>query len=154
MNGEEKHSALLGIPPPHVELLISRLKRKGLGNNNGLNKQLPRGIKIPTSMSNNAAISLYSSIVHAEKENDGRNGATNIEGDNNRSIKYYASEKYNKLKNKLLSDELKKDKESGKYLINTSLLAMQEHVYELKKKSHAIRNYQPSINYDDDNKNT
>ena len=95
MNGEERQSALLGIPPPHIELLISRLlKQKRLGNNNGLNKQkLPRGIKIPTSMSNNAAISLYSSIVHAEKENDGRNGATNIEGENYRSIKYYASEK-------------------------------------------------------------
>ena len=63
---------------------------------------------------------------------------------NSRSIKFYASEKYNKLRNKLLSDELKKDKASGKHLINTSLLALQEHIIDLKKKSQAVRDYQPS----------
>ena len=40
-----------------------------------------------------------------------------------RSIKYYTSEKYNKLKDQLLSNELKEDIASGKYLQHFSSLS-------------------------------
>ena len=130
------------LPVEVKEDLIQRLKRPPLSRNRFryVNTQLPR-VAIPSDMANKATLSLYSSI--AQCSGNGHDAGENGEGHNSRSIKYYASEKYNKLRNKLLSDELKKDMESGRYLVSTSMLAMQEHIYELKKASLEARNYNP-----------
>ena len=74
-------------------------------------------LKIPEYIANRAAISLYRSMVlEPDVEEGGEEMPT-------RSIKYYASEKYNKLKDQLLSNELKEDMESGRYLLHLSALS-------------------------------
>ena len=130
------------LPIEVKEEMIQRLKRPPLSRNRFryVNTQLPQ-VTIPSDVANKATLSLYSSIARCNGNSQDRDVGSS--GENNRSIKYYASEKYNKLRNKLLSDELKKDLESGRYLVSTSVLAMQEHIYELKKASLAARNYNP-----------
>ena len=147
MKKTNKISTLENVPSNVSQEMIQRLKQKPLSKNRFRyeTSKLPKNIQIPNNISNKAALSLYYSI--AESKNCYMDDESKLNEDyikNSRSIKFYASEKYNKLRNKLLSDELKKDKASGKHLINTSLLALQEHIIDLKKKSQAVRDYQPS----------
>ncbi len=133
------------LPVEVKDDMIQRLKRPPLSRNRFryVNTQLPPRVTIPLDMANKATLSLYSSIAQCNSSRHGHDAELDGDGSNNRSIKYYASEKYNKLRNKLLSDELKKDMESGRYLVSTSVLAMQEHIYELRKASLEARNYNP-----------
>ena len=137
MKKTNKISTLENVPSNVSQKMIQRLKQKPLSKNRFRyeTSKLPKNIQIPNNISNKAALSLYYSIAeskHCYMDDESKLNEDHIK--NSRSIKFYASEKYNKLRNKLLSDELKKDKASGKHLINTSLLALQEHIIDLKKK--------------------
>ncbi len=107
--------------------LVSQLRDR-IRSNVGVHEKCPRHrsgmprVKVPRSLMNTAAISLYRSMVLDRPPTTASWNQT-VDKKPSRSIKFYASEKYTKLKNAILSDELKEDIASGRALMLHSPLA-------------------------------